>query len=156
MAKTKYPTPTPDLTAGELSITLYARQHDSWRGTAEQLTEAGLIPDGFQWPNRTERKSFTHYGIDCAIQRKPLPGGTRGRPWVGVDNWDLTRYCEGRGNGGADIYEKQHALKHELWRRSPEGRRMFYLYWNAREDSPFQAFKQRVLGVPTDRQPPAA
>ena len=147
MAATKYPTPTLDLTAGELSITLYARQHDSWRGTAEQLSEAGLIPDGFQWPSRTEFKSFTHNGIACAIQRKPLPGGTRGRSWVGVDNWQLMRYCEGRGNGGADLHEKQKALKHALWRHSPEGGRAFGLYWKAHQDSQFQAFKLRVLGT---------
>lgn len=147
MARTKYPTPAPELTAGELSITLYARQNDSWRGTAEQLTEAGLIPDGFQWPTRTECKSFTHNGIDCAVQRKPLPGGTRGQSWVGVDNWHLMRYCGGRGNGGAAIYEKQQALEHELWRRSAEGVRMFNRYWNAHEDVRFQAFKQRALGI---------
>ena len=147
MAATKYHTLSPDLTAGELSITLYARQHDSWLGTAEQLTEAGLIPAGFEWPRRTERKSFTHNGIDCGIQRKPLPGGPRGRSWVGVDNWHLMRYCEDRGSGGI-LYEKQQALKHELWRRSPEGGRMFKRYWNAHEDSQFQAFKRRLLGIP--------
>ena len=148
MAAAKYHTTSPDLTAGEVSITFYARQHDSWRGTAEQLTEAGLIPAGFEWPIRTESKSFTHCGIHCNIQRKPLPGGTRGRSWVGVDNWCLMRYCEGRGNGAAVLYEKQQALLHEMWRRSPEGERMFIRCWKAHEDSQFQAFKQRLLGIP--------
>ena len=147
MAATKYHTPSPNLTAGELRVTLYARQHDSWVGTAEQLNEAGLIPAGFEWPKRTELKRFMHNGIDCDIQRKPLPGGTRGRSWVDVDNWLLMRYCEGRRNGGSIIYEKQQALKHELWRRSPEGMRMFGSYLRAREDSQFQSFKRRLLGM---------
>ena len=83
MAKTKYHTPAAELTAGELHITLYARQHDTWLGTAEQLSDAALVPSGFRWPSRTERRSFTHNGIDCTVQRKPLPGGTRGQSWVG-------------------------------------------------------------------------
>lgn len=147
MAKTKYHTPAAELTAGELHITLYARQHDTWLGTAQQLTDAGLIPDGFKWPSRTERRSFTHNGIDCAVQRKPPPGGTRGQSLVGVDNWQLMRYCAGRGNDGAGLYEKEQALRHELWRRSPEGQRLFNRYWVAHNDSGFQAFKQRALGA---------
>ena len=147
IAKTKYPTPAAELTAGELHITLYARQHDTWLGTAEQLADAGLMPDGFKWPSRTERLYFTHNGIDCAVQRKPLPGGTRGQSWVGVDNWQLMRYCAGRGNGGADLYEKEQALRHELWRRSAEEQRLFNRYWVAHNDAGFQAFKQRALGA---------
>ena len=147
MARTKYPTPAAELTAGELHITLYARQHDTWLGTAEQLTEAGLIPNDFKWPSRTGRLYFTHNGIDCAVQRKSLPGGTRGQSWVGVDNWHLMRYCAGRGNGGADLYEKEQALRHVLWQRSSEGREMFSRYLAAHSDASFQAFKQRAFGL---------
>ena len=82
MAKAKYPTPTVDLTAGELRITVYARQHDTWLGTAEQLTDAGLIPADFEWPTRTEYVSFTHNGIECGLRRKPLHGGLRGKSWA--------------------------------------------------------------------------
>ena len=147
MAKTKYPTPATALTAGELHITLYARQHDTWRGTAEQPTNAGLIPDEFKWPSRTERLYFTHNGIDCAVQRERLPGGTRGQSWVGVDNWQLMRYCAGRGNGGAALFEKEQAFRQELWRRSAEGQRLCNRYWVAHNDAGFQAFKRRALGL---------
>ena len=43
------------------------------------------------------------------------------------------------------VYEKAQALRHELWKRSPEGRRLFHRYWMARNDAGFQAFKQRFI-----------
>lgn len=47
MAEAEYHTREAELTAGELHIKLCARQHDTRLGTAGQLTDAGLIPDGF-------------------------------------------------------------------------------------------------------------
>ncbi len=138
---------SPELTAGELTIVLYPQQHDVWKGTKAQLEAEGLVPDGFKWPERTERRSFTYRGIECFIERRRLPGTGRG-PWVDVDNWLLWRLCKGRGiHGGPEIYEKQQALKHELWLHSPEGSRMAERHWRACEDAQFQAFKQRALGI---------
>lgn len=148
MATTEYRSASPELTAGELSISIYPRVHDSWRGTASQLTEAGLIPPSFQWPSRTKQKSFSHNGIECRIRRRPLPGGTRGRSWVDVDHWEVIRYCEGRMD--SCLHEKLQAVEHELWLRSPEAKRLFARFWAAHNDSEFQAFKRRSLGLPND------
>lgn len=137
--------PIAKSTAGELQVRLHPRQDDTWLGTAEQLTEEGLIPHGFKWPERTKTRSFTHNGIECSLQRKPLPGGPRGQPWVGVDNWLLVRYCANRGNGGAAVYEKEQALRHERWKWSEEGRQMFNRAWKAHSDASFQEFKRRLV-----------
>jgi hypothetical protein len=145
MAKTKYH-PNAELTSGEIHLTLYPRQHDIWRGSAEQLTDAGLIPEDFKWPSRSQRRSFTHRGIQCALERTRLPGMGR-QPWVTVDYWCLTRYCAGRGNGGAELFAKQEALRQELWKRSAEGNLMFRRLWTARSDIAFQSFKQRAIGL---------
>lgn len=143
MAKTKYP--TTDLIDGELRINIYPRQWDSWSGTAAQLVDAGLIPDEFKWPVGTAWTKFHHLGVECGIQRRKRPGMGRNDPWVNIDHWDLTRYCEGRGNGGADIHEKQEALRHALWWHSPAGKQMSDRYWVAHEDEIFQRVKLLML-----------
>jgi hypothetical protein len=132
----------------DLIVSFRQRNWDSWAGTADQLTEAGLIPPGFEWPKRTEHVFFTTGRLDCRLQRTRPPGNPRGR-WVDVDYWSLVRYSPDRGYmcNAAELWEKKEALRQELWRQSPAGQRMLDRHWTARNDERFQEFKRNQLGL---------
>jgi hypothetical protein len=142
-AKTMCPTDVVQLTKGELHINIYPRLWDSWKGTSSQLIEAGLIPEGFVWPARSNCFRGVLNGIETSIQRKKEPGSDRKAKWTECDYWKLTRFCPQRSDHR--IYEKHEALREEIWRRSRDGQMQFDQYWRASKDKAFQRVKAAML-----------
>lgn len=64
---------------------------DAWAqfvGSAAQLIDEGLIPEGLVWPKGAGRVSWEANGIDYFLGRQ-MPKGFRGtgRPWCHLDHW---------------------------------------------------------------------
>jgi hypothetical protein len=126
----------------ELTIKLYPRQHDIWIGSAAQLIAEGLVLDHFAWPQRTERVSFWHNGVQCAVQRRR---GARGGRWVDRDWWEVWRGCKERGVGAPERYQARRAAERKTFLLSDKGRMEFERADEARHDQRFQAMLRRIV-----------
>ena len=145
MAKTKYPIPTVRLTAGELKVSIFPRERDEWRGTAAQLTDAGVMPDGFLWPAHTDSVHFSRGGLTCTLHREPQPASRRQKA---IDSWLLVRrpnspYEDRR----TDRQKGLDALAELLWVVTPEGLLFYERKKLAVGDWQFQKFKRLRLGI---------
>lgn len=143
----------------DLLVTIHPRACTRYYGSAAQLIAEGLIPDGFQWPQRDRHVSFevgpfTHWLTRCR------PDGIKGPKsvWVDGDHWCLQRSLTadaGTGWQAARIYEKKMELADIVRRNTPEWERLFFRALETQKDARYQAFRQQLLGEPRRRGRPA-
>lgn len=128
----------------ELSINIYPRGWDIWRGTTDQLKAERVIPTYIKWPERDESLSWSQGDLTCELRRCRPPGmkGPR-KVWIDGDYWLLRR---GRtatlfdGFATARSYKKQSELVRALWEKTPEGVVELNRWQDARDDEGFQTF----------------
>jgi hypothetical protein len=151
MAKPKYPTPSPELIAGSVAVDIRPRGYADWEGSSAQLIAEGLIPNGFEWPQRDRPKCWTADGLDYYLSRR-RPAGMKGpkRLWVEGDYWALrtTSTAQGRdGFAAARLYEAKAALEREIALQRSGGLFGTREWCTARNDKQFQAFLYRASGA---------
>lgn len=151
MARTKYPTLSPELIAGSVALDIRPRGYADWEGSSAQLIAEGLIPNGFEWPQRDRTKYWSADGLDYSLSRR-RPAGMKGpkRLWVEGDHWALrtTSTAQGRdGFAAARLYEAKAALEHEISLQRSGGLFGTRAWWTARNDKPFQTFLHRATGA---------
>lgn len=145
----------------ELRVCIWPDQWFAFEGTAAQLTEEGLIPEGFEWPRAAADKEWTANGFDYWLRRS-RPEGHKGpmRSWLALDNWNVRVSVTGRDHHWhtrREFESKVDALRAEHRRLfTVEGSREWSAnwrrYWKAREDTAFQTFKLLVPAlVPQQR-----
>lgn len=152
MAKTKYPTLSPELRASDVAVNIYPRGFAEWSGSAAQLIAEGLIPDKFEWPHSSDCKRWRAGLFECFVHRM-RPADMKGPQslWKTGDYWRLRTTLAAQGMDGfaaARIYEAQANLKRELWVLSQAGRCACNRFWRARMDEPFQGFLRLAMGIP--------
>jgi len=123
-------------------------------GTSHQLTAEGLIPDGFEWPRARERDGWVAGRQDFYLMRC-RPPGHKGlmRTWLEADWWCLRVTLVDRpdGYGIAEAYKRAElaALTRELSPNARVARGELECRWfDALRDTSFQAFKERIPGLP--------
>lgn len=147
MAKTKYAPSEQGATDDDITMHFGHSDWDSWRGTSEQLIAEGLVPKDFEWPERTQRKSFEHGEWRCCVERRRPPGSGRGS-WITANYWCIDRFPKARvSHFTRNILMKKRELEEAIFQASPAGKRMFDRYMTAREDKSFQAFKAKLYGA---------
>jgi hypothetical protein len=134
---------------GELRVKITPRCDDEWYGTAAQLQEEGLIPPGFEWPEKKASKDWEENGLYFSLSRT-RPAGARGSRGK-FDYWVLQRsHLKSFYDrlSAARIYEKTNELKRELWMQSEKGREEWMSQCNASSnaarDKDFQEFLVKV------------
>ena len=145
----------PGLCARELTISIWAGDWVTYEGTRAQLEDEGLIPKDAEWPARDSILEWKAGGLDYQLHRT-RPAGLKGpkRTWLEMDNWCVYVQPD-RTNFRLDdwyaqcIEEKAEALRAEIHRYSPAGRRAEATScnqrWAAHQDKAFQAFKSTLL-----------
>ncbi|PRX32232.1 hypothetical protein B0G75_104253 [Paraburkholderia sp. BL18I3N2] len=145
---------------GELTILL--RPSDIamavYVGTRAQLEGEGVIPPGTEWPTGFASVCWQANGIDFCLKRE-RPEGAKGRQreFVECDNWWL-RVTNPRLNWPDESIRLQYMkLGRLLYQRTQEGiaalNRQHEMYWSARRDEKYQAFKALIPGlVPPPRK----
>lgn len=153
------PATTPDVGESGLKVCIRPYKLDFWEyeGTRAQLEAEGVIPPGTEWPElaqdqRWEAGRFRYWLRRCR------PDGMKGpmKLWTSGDWWCLR--CDllnGPDHATRSILEKKAELVAELYRHSAAGQRewnaQWNLYWKAREDKAFQAFKS--IFMPERKKP---
>lgn len=136
----------------DLRISITPRFSTRYHGTAAQLIAEGLIPDGFEWPHRSNSASFT-MGRFTHRLRRIRPDGIKGPMsiWIEGDYWFLQRSLvaeEGMGFQRALIYQKTQELADILYRQTAEWSRLFHRAYETSKDAKYQAFRLQLLGEP--------
>lgn len=144
--------------ARELSIQIYPRGYDWWRGTRAQLIAEGVVPQDIEWPKGLSDNFFTAGRFRYWLRRE-RPEGHKGprSSYMEVDNWACRRVSVDTPRDGfaaAILHEKRAALEQELWARTPAASLQRSRYWAALDDSDFQAFKAMVVPQPKKRGRP--
>ena len=138
------------LAASDLLIAIQPRGFTDIHGTSAQLCAEGLIPDGFKWPSRTERVSWTNEKFSFSVARS-RPPGTKGpmSTWIAGDYWSLER-CLNVDRleviRFAEIYKRSCELNAAILFGSAECCRLGERVSVAWQDSAYTAFRQRILG----------
>lgn len=130
----------------DLSIVIFPRHCTRYYGTSEQLCSEGLIPDGFNWPNRTKSVSFVigEFSFYMHRSKKPCAKG----PWASGDYWFVQRSLNtdiGTGLKGAVIYAKSKELMKAIWRFSTECDHQSHKAYKAKNDAAYMAFRKQLL-----------
>jgi hypothetical protein len=139
----------------EMTIKIIPRGYSQWSGTCAQFIDEGLVPAGFIWPAKANRVCWDAEGFSYWLGRK-RPPGMKGpmRDWVEGDYWFVRRSITGSDQSYAppDLYAKEQALKHAIWRESSDGRRAGNLWCAARNDERFQSLLKNVGAVKQEKR----
>ncbi|WP_042421038.1 hypothetical protein [Comamonas granuli] len=139
----------------ELKITIYKRGFRFWEyeGTRAQLEAEGVIPPGTVWPQGKQKVEWCSGGASYWLGRK-RPDGIKGpmSVWITGDWWCLRSTCL---EDAWSIRQKRLEIARALYELSPEGclvrAERLARYFEASQDSAFQAFKAAV--VPQRKRP---
>lgn len=138
---------------GELSIDLtYCR----YVGTRMQLEAEGVIPADTKWPDGFSTVSWEANGLRFLLKRE-RPEGAKGprRAFLDCDNWWLRMSVPGRSVADENIKRMADELARYIHNQSPAGQaeviRQARLYFAARDDKEFQAFKALIPGLTPKR-----
>ena len=145
----------------ELTITIWRDWSARFEGSAAQLIAEGLIPEGFEWPQRgATSKSWQATGFNYRL-RRCRPPGHRGpmRSWLEIDNWCVSVEVIGRDfawRTRRELERKTEELRAEYYRHTAAGSREWDANWNrylaALSDPEFQAFKSLTPGLVPPRR----
>ena len=138
------------LVASDLTIHVVPRAYTTFQGTAAQLIAEGLIPDGFKWPEGSQRVTIQVGGFEHWIFRT-RPEGHKGpmSSWLNGDCWFLRRGLANQlrdGYRNADIYAKQMELAETIYRGTPEWRLTWEWAYNTRKDEKYMALRAKLIG----------
>jgi len=144
------PTHPSASTECELLITIRPRDSAQWEGTAEQLRDEGLIPEGTKWPEGRASR-YWDGGKFSYWLRRTRPQGIKGpmSVWLNGDYWMLRTSLTADGNEGclpSQIYEARCAYENALWRKTPEHSIQCNRGWKAHQDDAFQSFMSKAKG----------
>jgi hypothetical protein len=123
-----------------------------YEGTATQLADEGLIPQGLVWPPGAADKRWQANGYSYWLQRS-RPKGHKGpkRSWLELDNWVFRVYYTAHD----EEWHAQRALQRQtedllaaVHRRTREGQLKFHaalaLYSSAVSDPAYRLFRQCI------------
>lgn len=151
---------TPE-SVNERPLNVCIRPYDmdfaEYQGTRAQLEAEGAIPPGTQWPEGGASVRWETGKLEYILHRT-RPEGMKGpkKLWLAGDWWNLRFQLKDRPDHGTRAIQKRVAeLADELYRQSAAGQREWSanwnLYWKAREDKAFQAFKS--IFIPERKKP---
>lgn len=139
----------------ELQIQLCPLHSFEFIGSAAQLIDEGLIPEGFAWPHGRTRERWEAGGVEYRLMRcRPSDHKGPMNSWLELDHWSVVGTVKGR-----DLKWHQ---RHDLERRAqvltgghfhldsqgaPDDAHRRGLYSEARSDKAFQAFKAHIPGL---------
>jgi len=119
-------------------------------GTWQQLQQEGFVPSSEPMPKGLKAHWRANACADVWVDRQWVPGSRkRGVKLLESDWWRLRIDHDDWTWDRKQLYEREEALRQELYRQSAEGRREFdrrlRKAWAAQEDAAFQQFKQQLL-----------
>lgn len=152
MANNNVPDAVRNPQTPELRITIWRDECAKLEGSAAQLIDEGLIPDGFEWPRAAADKRWEANGFTYWLRRE-RPEGHKGpmRSWLELDNWFVRVTVKG--------HDYQWRQRRELERRAQELKEDAYKltlaghlkqeaewnrYWATQKDKAYQAFRATV------------
>jgi hypothetical protein len=138
----------------ELNIEMLKYAYVIFCGTSSQLVAEGLIPDGFEWPDKQYcRVEWTIGSYDYALMRC-RPPGMKGKQsvWAQIDYWKLlfkpedaqTRYSQRALLLNLLETRRLAAIDTPMWRRMINERTK--ALGRARNDEKFMAIFERLQG----------
>lgn len=139
----------------ELRIIIERDVRAEFEGTAAQLTDEGLIPEGFEWPIGVVSRHWTASGYTYWL-RRIRPTGHKGpmRSWLELDNWFVRIEVEGRDarwlvrrNLERQVEELEETIRRQTRAGLAETEARLRRYWAAQDDKAFQSFKALIPGV---------
>lgn len=144
----------------ELCITIWRDSLVLYVGTAAQLTDEGLIPNGFEWPRAAGDRHWGAGGLRYWLCRR-RPEGHKGpmRSWLELDSWCVRVSVVGRDqrwHERRNIERKENELKAAKHRLTSAGMAEWDAHWHrlnaAISDKAFQAFKAKVPALNPPRR----
>lgn len=152
MADNNVPDAVRNSQTPELRITIWRDEWAQFEGTAAQLIDEGLIPNGFEWPRAAADKRWEANGYTYWLCRK-RPEGHKGpmRSWLGLDHWFVRVGIKGRDylwRQRRELERRADELKEDAYRLTAAGQAKcnadWRRYWSANEDEAYQAFRAKV------------
>lgn len=145
--------PAATAQAPELSIWIALDHFVQFTGSAAQLRDEGLIPDGFEWPQRRVVRRWDANGFAHSLERC-RPAGHKGpmSSWLALDSWRLrvrVAHHDYRWFARRQLQRRREEYEAEYLSLTPEGQRkireLVCRSAEAISDGRFQAFMKTVL-----------
>lgn len=152
MANSNVPDAVRNLQTPELRITICRDGWAQFEGTAAQLIDEGLIPDGFEWPRAAADKRWEAHGYTYWLRRE-RPEGHKGpmRSWLELDNWFVRVGVKGRDyhwRQRRELERRADELKEDAYRLTRAGSIKWEADWRrfqaTQSDKAYQAFRAKV------------